>query len=58
MDYTLDEFFADDARVAVGDSFRPLYDRNIAGFDAPHVVPGRTLIVHQDYEWGHVPWMT
>lgn len=97
-EYTLDEFFADDARLAVGDSFRPRYDRNVAGFDAPHivhegdisahgwsggpievlfldvlkspaindavlrdffphVVPGRTLIVHQDYEWGHVPWL-
>jgi hypothetical protein len=23
----------------------------------PHVVPGRTIIVHQDYGWGQLPWL-
>jgi hypothetical protein len=23
----------------------------------PHVVPGRTIIVHQDYGWGLAPWL-
>jgi hypothetical protein len=23
----------------------------------PHVIPGKTLVVHQDYEWGYQPWL-
>jgi hypothetical protein len=23
----------------------------------PHVIPGRTVIVHQDYGWGDLPWL-
>lgn len=23
----------------------------------PHVIPGRTVLVHQDYGWGEVPWI-
>ena len=23
----------------------------------PHVVPGRTVLVHQDYGWGQLPWL-
>jgi hypothetical protein len=84
--------------LAVGDSFRPVYDRRIAGFPGPHVVregdiasfgwsggpidvlfldvlkgweindavlrdffphvvPGKTLLLHQDYGWGETPWI-
>jgi hypothetical protein len=96
--YAIPHFFADDPSVRVGDSFRALFDANVAGFDVPHVVyegditeigwsggpidilfldvlkswrindavlrdffpslvPGRSVIVHQDYGWGFNPWI-
>lgn len=96
-DYTRDTFFAGHG-LEIGDSFRRLYDENIAPFNAPHtvregdiielgwdggpidvffvdilktwtinkavhesffpsLVPGRSLIVHQDYGWGLLPWL-
>jgi hypothetical protein len=97
-DYTVEQFFSGEDRRAVGDTFRPLYDRRIGRFPGPHavhegdiasfgwdggpievlfldvlktwevndavlrdffphVVPGRTLLVHQDYGWGEAPWI-
>jgi hypothetical protein len=35
--YTVQKFFADDG-VRVGDSFRGRFERNVAGFELPHVV--------------------
>jgi hypothetical protein len=35
--YTVERFFAEDA-LRVGESFRNRFDRNVAGFDTPHVV--------------------
>ncbi len=96
--YTVPQYFADDLSVRVGESFRPRYDANVAGFGVPHVVhegditqigwsgghidilfldvlktwevndavltdffpslvPGRSVIVHQDYGSGWVPWI-
>jgi hypothetical protein len=95
--YTKELYFAD-TELKVGDSFRHLYDRNVAPIAAPHVVhggdivrigwsggpidvlfvdvlkswdvnaavhrdffahliPGRSVIVHQDYGWGLLPWI-
>lgn len=97
-EYTRTAYFSGDPALEVGASFRHLYDRNVAGFDAPHevragdiaangwsgepievlfldvlktptindavmrdffphLIPGRTVIVHQDYRWGEVPWL-
>ena len=96
--YTLRKFFGGDRAIRVGDSFRPLFDANVAGYGVPHVVcegditeigwsgepidvlfldvlklpqindaalrdffpslvPGRSVIVHQDYGWGATPWI-
>jgi hypothetical protein len=96
-EYTLERYFAGEP-VRPGDSFRPYYDGNVAGYGAPHVVhagdlvregwdggpievlfldvlkswelndavlerffahviPGRTVLIHQDYAWGQVPWL-
>ncbi len=96
--YTVPQYFADDLSVRVGESFRPRYDANVAGFGVPHavyegdiaqigwsgdpidvlfldvvkswkindailrdffpsLVPGRSVIVHQDYGWGCMPWI-
>jgi hypothetical protein len=95
--YTIPKFFKDPS-VRVGDSFRPQFDANVAGFGVPHVVyegdiaaigwsgepieilfldvlktwelndavlrdffpslvPGRSVIVQQDYAWGWQPWI-
>jgi hypothetical protein len=97
-EYMVPKFFADDASVRIGDSFRPRFDAHVARFDVPHVVhegditqvgwsggpidvlfldvlksweinddvlsdffpslvPGRSVIVHQDYGWGDTPWI-
>jgi hypothetical protein len=97
-DYTLDSFFADRDDVTVGDSFRRLYDENVACYGVPHevhegdivaegwaggaievlfldvlkswgindavhraffpsLIPGRSVLVHQDYAYGMVPWL-
>jgi hypothetical protein len=94
--YTISRFFGGSVRV--GDSFRDLFDANVAGFDVPHdvhegdiaqigwsggridvlfldvlkswkindavlrdffpsLVPGRSVVVHQDYGWGYMPWI-
>jgi hypothetical protein len=96
--YTIRKFFADDPHVRIGDSFRPRFDRAVAGFDVPHdvhegditeigwsgagidvlfldvlkswdindsvlrdffpsLMPGRSVIVHQDYGGAYMPWI-
>jgi len=93
---TISKYFDDS--VSAGDSFRGLFDTNVAGFGVSHVVhegdiaeigwtggpidvlfldvlktwelndavvrdffpslvPGRSVVVHQDYGWGWHPWI-
>jgi hypothetical protein len=97
-EYTIKRFFSSEDRLAVGDSFRSVYDRRIGAYPGPHVVregdiaslgwdggpidvlfvdvlkswdindaflrdffphvvPGETLLLHQDYGWGDIPWL-
>ena len=43
-EYMVPKFFADDRSVQLRDFF-------------PSLVPGRSVIVHQDYGWGDTPWI-